>query len=159
MSRYREKQEGTPLRSEAPFICCTCGRTVACEGAGTHHRNHCPHCLHSIHLDNQPGDRAANCGGIMEPVGVWVRKGGEWAVIHRCRRCGVLHSNRVAADDSALKLISLAVRPLAEPPFPLELCGDGAGGTVCPTCRAAAAPGANYCPICGASLADAGEGS
>ena len=56
----------------------------------------------------------------MEPVSVWVRKGGEWAVIHRCRRCGILHSNRVAADDSPLKLMSLAVRPLAEPPFPLE---------------------------------------
>ena len=56
----------------------------------------------------------------MEPVGVWSRKGGEWAVIHRCRRCGVFHSNRVAADDDPIQLMSLAVRPLAQPPFPLE---------------------------------------
>ena len=30
----------------------------------------------------------------MEPVAVWVRKGGEWAIIHRCKRCGKLSSNR-----------------------------------------------------------------
>ena len=34
----------------------------------------------------------------MEPVAVWVRKGGEWAIIHRCRLCGKLTSNRIAAD-------------------------------------------------------------
>ena len=65
--------------------------------AGTQHRNHCPNCLTSLHLDNEPGDRAADCGGQMEPVAVWVRKGGEWAIIHRCRLCGKLTSNRIAA--------------------------------------------------------------
>ena len=56
----------------------------------------------------------------MDPIGVWVRKGGEWAIIHRCRRCGHLNSNRSAADDDPLKLMSIAVKPLADPPFPLE---------------------------------------
>ena len=56
----------------------------------------------------------------MDPVGVWVRKNGEWAVIHRCRLCGPLSSNRVAADDNPLKLMSIAMRPLSQPPFPLE---------------------------------------
>ena len=56
----------------------------------------------------------------MEPVAVWVRKGGEWAIIHRCRRCGKLSSNRVAADDKPMKLMSIALRPLCQPPFPLE---------------------------------------
>ena len=67
--------------------------------AGSDHRNHCPNCLSSLHVDEEPGDRASDCGGIMEPVAVWVRKGGEWAIIHRCKRCGKLSSNRVAADD------------------------------------------------------------
>ena len=66
------------------------------------------------------GDRAADCGGILEPIGVWVRKNGEWAVIHRCRRCGALRSNRTAADDSPVKLLSIALKPLALPPFPIE---------------------------------------
>jgi ribosome biogenesis GTPase / thiamine phosphate phosphatase len=58
--------------------------------------------------------------GRMEPVAVWVRNGGEWAVIHRCNDCGTLHSNRIAADDNEALLLALAVRPLAQPPFPLE---------------------------------------
>lgn len=102
------------------FTCKVCGWAVSPAGAGSEHRNHCPNCLHSLHLDVEPGDRAADCGGIMEPIGVWVRKSGEWAVIHRCRRCGALSSNRTAADDSPVKLLSIALKPLALPPFPLE---------------------------------------
>lgn len=71
-------------------------------------------------MDKIPGDRAADCGGIMEPIAVWVRKNGEWAIIHRCTRCGHLSSNRIAADDNPVKLISIALKPLAQPPFPLE---------------------------------------
>ena len=91
-----------------------------CKPAGTQHRNHCPNCLTSLHLDNEPGDRAADCGGQMEPVAVWVRKGGEWAIIHHCRLCGKLTSNRIAADDNPMLLMSIAMRPLCTPPFPLE---------------------------------------
>lgn len=106
--------------SHEVFTCKNCGREVRPEGAGSDHRNHCPHCLMSLHVDREPGDRAADCGGLMEPIAVWVRGGGEWALIHRCRRCGKLSSNRVLADDDPLKLMSIAVKPLADPPFPLE---------------------------------------
>ena len=102
------------------FACKVCGRLMTPGNAGSDHRNHCSNCLCSLHVDIEPGDRAAVCGGIMEPVAVWVRKGGEWAIIHRCRRCGVLSSNRSAADDNPMKLMSIALRPLCEPPFPLE---------------------------------------
>ena len=100
------------------FICRKCGRLVVSAGAGSGHRNHCPNCLTSLHLDVEPGDRAADCGGLMEPVAVWVRSRGEWAVIHRCGRCGALHSNRVAADDNPMKLMSIAMKPLSLPPLP-----------------------------------------
>jgi len=106
------------------FTCANCGRPVPLEAAGSEHRNHCPHCLHSVHLDAEPGDRAACCGGVMEPVTVWVRRRGEWALVHRCRTCGRLGSNRIAGDDNEALLLSLAVRPLSAPPFPL----DGLGG-------------------------------
>lgn len=102
------------------FTCAACGKSVPYTGAGSLHRNHCPHCLSSLHLDNVPGDRTANCGGIMDAIGVWVRKDGEWAIIHRCRSCGHLSSNRIAADDNPMKLLSIALKPLALPPFPLE---------------------------------------
>lgn len=102
------------------FTCKVCGREVVPTGAGSSHRNHCPNCLCSQHLDIEPGDRAADCGGVMEPIAVWVRKNGEWAVIHRCRICGALSSNRIAADDNPMKLMSLAMKPVSLPPFPLE---------------------------------------
>lgn len=102
------------------FTCRNCGWLVVYDGAGSAHRNHCPNCLCSLHLDVEPGDRESGCGSLMEPVAVWVRKNGEWAIIHRCRRCGKLDSNRVAADDNPVVLMSIAVRPLGRPPFPIE---------------------------------------
>ncbi|MBQ8323830.1 MAG: RNHCP domain-containing protein [Clostridia bacterium] len=98
-----------------PFTCKNCGQTVVPEGAGSDHRNHCPYCLTSVHLDEEPGDRASDCHGKMEPIGVWVRKNGEWALIHRCTVCGKLDSNRVAADDNPMRLLSLAMKPFANP--------------------------------------------
>lgn len=102
------------------FVCKQCGRQVFPSGAGSDHRNHCPNCLTSLHVDIEPGDRASDCGGLMDPIAVWVRKGGEWAIIHRCRRCGALSSNRTAADDNPAKLLSIAARPMGQPPFPIE---------------------------------------
>lgn len=102
------------------FVCQVCGNIVTPEGAGTKHRNHCPHCLSSLHVDDTPGDRGADCDGIMDPIGVWVRKNGEWAIIHRCTRCGRIASNRLAADDNPVKLMSIALKPLTSPPFPIE---------------------------------------
>ena len=102
------------------FTCRNCGHPVVPAGAGSDHRNHCPNCLCSVHLDIEPGDRESDCGGLMEPVAVWVRKNGEWAIIHRCRRCGAFSSNRVAADDNPVKLMSIAMKPIGHPPFPIE---------------------------------------
>ncbi len=98
---------------------------VFSDSAGTRHRNHCPLCLHSQHLDHVPGDRKAACGSSMEPIAVWVRKGGEWALIHRCLGCGSIRSNRIAADDNVALLLSIAARALANPPFPLEYVAGG----------------------------------
>ena len=72
-----------------------------------------------MHVDERPGDRASDCGGAMEPIAIWVRHD-EWVLIHRCQRCEELRPNRIAGDDNPLVLMRLAVRPLAQPPFPLE---------------------------------------
>ena len=108
------------------FRCANCAQPVPAGGdggrgaPGSNHRNHCPRCLHSVHVDVRPGDRAAACGAVMEPITVWVRRGGEWALIHRCTSCGTLHSNRVAGDDNELALVAMAVKPLANFPFPVD---------------------------------------
>jgi ribosome biogenesis GTPase len=123
IAKNQKQLQKTDYRQEActeSFTCKVCGTLAVPEDAGSRHRNHCPKCLSSIHVDNEPGDRASLCNGIMDPIGVWVRKNGEWAVIHRCRICGTLSSNRIAADDNPTLLMSIAVKPLAAPPFPLS---------------------------------------
>jgi hypothetical protein len=56
----------------------------------------------------------------MEPIAVWVRPNEEWALVHRCGTCHAVRVNRIAGDDNPLMLMRLAVKPLAQPPFPLE---------------------------------------
>ena len=109
------------------FICEQCRQVVPGTAPGTEHRNHCPLCLWSLHVDIRPGDRRSGCRGLMEPIALWVR-GEEWVLIHRCRDCGILKSNRTAGDDSPVGLLSLAVRPLARPPFPLDSLTAGLSG-------------------------------
>lgn len=119
----RKKYEKDYYKTHAcneTFTCKVCGRLVVPEGAGSDHRNHCPNCLSSLYVDIEPGDRESDCGGHMEAVAVWVRKNGEWAIIHRCKQCGAFSSNRIAADDNPMMLMSIAMRPVARPPFPLE---------------------------------------
>ncbi len=102
------------------FICEYCQQVAVSQPPGTKHRNHCPRCLWSLHVDIGPGDRISGCRGLMEPIAVWVRYNDEWAIVHRCKRCRILRINRIAGDDNELVLISLALRPLARPPFPLD---------------------------------------
>lgn len=106
------------------FTCRVCGKECVPEGAASDHRNHCPNCLSSLHVDDEPGDRASECQGIMDPISVWVKKNGEWCLIHRCRDCGELSSNRVAADDNPIKLMNIAMKPVVMPPFPIERMED-----------------------------------
>jgi hypothetical protein len=56
----------------------------------------------------------------MEPIAVWVRKSGDWALVHRCRKCGTTRSNLISGDDNILNLMSIALKPLVKPPFPLN---------------------------------------
>ena len=114
---------GTPAGNgipDAAFVCEHCQRVVPGGAPGTEHRNHCPWCLWSRHVDLQIGDRRSGCRGTMEPIAITVRRDGEWALVHRCTKCGMMRVNRIAGDDSELLLVSLAVRPIARPPFPLE---------------------------------------
>jgi hypothetical protein len=134
-SRHRHKRDDWPdeqaerggrhaneraERAAASFRCVHCRTDVSTSAPGTLHRNHCPFCLWSRHVDDEPGDRAADCGASMEPIAMTVRGDGEWVLIHRCSGCGVLHANRIAGDDNPLLLLRVAVRPLALPPFPLD---------------------------------------
>ena len=127
MSNHPRASDGT--RADPTFTCDRCSAKVDSAATGTRHRNHCPRCLWSVHVDNNTGDRAATCRGPMEPIAVWVRPNGEWAIVHRCRRCNEVRANRIAGDDNALALMSLAARPMAQPPFPLDTLEPDAPAT------------------------------
>ena len=118
MSKRPNVSERT--RAVPTFTCAHCHAPVDRAAPGTRHRNHCPRCLWSMHLDDHAGDRAATCRNLMEPIAVWVRPNREWAIVHRCRQCNEVRVNRIAGDDNALALMSLAARPMAQPPFPLD---------------------------------------
>ncbi len=120
----KNNNDALKQRGENGFVCIYCGRNVTHNAIGTEYRNHCPWCLRSVHLDNRTGDRASNCHGIMEPIAISVRRDNEWLIIHRCSNCGILRENRIAGDDNEMALLSLAVRPVALPAFPLDRLSD-----------------------------------
>ena len=117
--RHRGSRDGP-----TSFRCRHCGLDVPTLAVGTAHRNHCPNCLWSRHLDDRPGDRDTDCGSQMEPIAICVRGNGEWVLVHRCTGCDTVHLNRSAGDDNPLMLLRLAVKPLAQPPFPIERIGQ-----------------------------------
>ena len=84
-----------PVHRDEDFTCAHCGAEVRAHGRTA--RDHCPHCLRSLHVDVVPGDRAADCGGILDPVGV-DRRGDDWVIRYRCRTCGADRTNRAILD-------------------------------------------------------------
>ena len=92
-------------KNDSGFICENCKRTVPTLGYTS--RNHCPHCLCSLHLDVNPGDRAAGCEGIMDPVTAEPDAKRGFIITHKCRKCGAIRRNKAAADDDIDYIIRL----------------------------------------------------
>ncbi len=127
MSRFQDP--GAEQAAGSTFHCINCQRLVIGAADGTEQRNHRPHCLWSRHVDFRTGDRRSACRSAMEPIAVWVKPSGEWSVVHRCKSCGALRDNRIAGDDDELVLLSLALKPLARPAFPLDRVVRAGAGT------------------------------
>ncbi|MBS1518811.1 MAG: RNHCP domain-containing protein [Bacteroidetes bacterium] len=87
------------------FICGNCGFKVTGDG----YTNHCPECLFSMHVDINPGDRAAECGGLMKPVDLKVTSG-SYIIRHKCLKCGHEKSNKSGKGDNYQMLIELSVK-------------------------------------------------
>ncbi len=105
------------VKNDSGFVCRNCGKTV--EPLGSSSRNHCPFCLASLHVDVNPGDRAADCGGIMDAVSARPDPRHGYLIAHRCRKCGALRKNRSAYDakvqpDDVGLLIALTAKPFPE---------------------------------------------
>jgi rubrerythrin len=91
------------------FICAVCGADVPVLEKTA--RDHCPVCLCSLHIDNNPGDRAADCGGILSPVGIKTGKKGI-QIVYKCQKCGISKVNIMADDDDYEFICKLSARGL-----------------------------------------------
>ena len=79
--------------------------------------DHCPNCLGGIHTEEM---EYGICGGILEPIGIWVKKDGEWMILQRCSLCGEMLAVSKSPYDNPIKVLSIASKPLSSPPFPIE---------------------------------------
>lgn len=91
--------------NDEEFICDNCHRKV--EKLHYSSRDHCPYCLFSKHVDVTPGDRANECKGVLEPIGIEKYKN-TYKIIYKCLRCGQIHKNIAANDDNFDEIISLS---------------------------------------------------
>lgn len=85
------------------FTCENCEAKIK----GNGYTNHCPRCLWSKHVDVNPGDRLAGCGGLMAPVGLETKRS-DYSIIHRCLKCGKEMKNKTAEGDSFEEVIKLS---------------------------------------------------
>ena len=91
-------------RKKENFLCEHCGASV--EGNG--YTNHCPKCLYSKHVDINPGDRAEECKGDLEPVGLEISNKKGYVIIFKCKKCGQIRKNKAAEDDNMDIIINLS---------------------------------------------------
>ena len=103
-------------KKEEIYQCLNCGWTSRIQ-KGEMPPDHCPNCLCSIHNEDGEGNE---CGGILEPVGIWVRSEKEWEIIQRCRFCGEMITTPATEHDNRIKILSIASKPISSPPFPIE---------------------------------------
>ena len=92
------------------FICENCGKKVPKLGYSC--RNHCPYCLHSKHVDKNPGDRAEECHGDLEPVSMEIDGKKGYVIVFKCRKCGAIRRNKAAKDDDMDLLIDLSSKQI-----------------------------------------------
>lgn len=90
------------------FECGNCHAQV--EGNG--YTNHCPQCLWSKHVDINPGDRAATCGGLMKPTAL-ENENGEYIITHTCVTCSYKKRNKISPTDNFDVVVQVATE-LAE---------------------------------------------
>jgi len=81
-------------RKKEDFVCENCKEDVV----GTGYTNHCPKCLFSKHVDNNPGDRASDCQGMMTPIGTETEKDLNYIVL-KCNKCNKIKRNKLSGND------------------------------------------------------------
>ena len=92
-------------KNDNEFICRVCGKLVPILKYTS--RDHCNKCLCSIHIDINPGDRANTCLGTLVPTEVNQNNKKGYVITYKCDKCGMLHNNKTAEDDSFATLLKV----------------------------------------------------
>jgi len=79
------------------FICEHCGSQVPVSSNTC--RDHCPQCLYSKHLDEFPGDRNAQCGGMLIPQYYTYHAKKGYQIHYKCEKCGATRLNKFLETD------------------------------------------------------------
>lgn len=84
------------------FICEKCGTKVI----GNGYTDHCPDCLWGKHVDINPGDRVADCGGMMKPIRMELDHGKN-IIMYKCEKCGYDFRVKVLNEDNLEEIMKL----------------------------------------------------
>jgi len=84
-------------RINETFVCQNCGHCVPI--AKSTCRDHCSVCLWSLHVDDNPGDRNANCGGMLKPLAYSSHKKKGYMIHYSCQKCGAEKVNKFLEFD------------------------------------------------------------
>jgi hypothetical protein len=95
---FKKRNEG--------FLCKDCGKNVKLHPSSS--RDHCNFCLYGLHVDKQPGDRANDCRGVLEPVGLR-RKNAKEQIVYRCQKCKQEVFCITAPDDDFERVLELTL--------------------------------------------------
>jgi DNA-directed RNA polymerase subunit RPC12/RpoP len=87
-------------KNDSGFVCKNCGHEVSKLGYTS--RNHCNKCLFSLHVDNVPGDRENECGGLMKPISIAPNNKKGYIITFKCQKCGEEKRNKAAEDDQLI---------------------------------------------------------
>lgn len=94
------------IRKKENFVCGHCGEKV--EGDG--YTDHCPKCLWGRHVDAEiPGDRASECGEMMEPIESTYLSG-KFKILYKCNGCRHKFWVKAVEGDNREKLMELMVK-------------------------------------------------
>jgi len=106
--RFQKRDEG--------FVCTHCGHFVVPNEVTS--RDHCPRCLTGLHVDENPGDRANPCRGVLRPVSAQPHPKKGFVIFYRCERCGKILRNKACLTgkepDDMNRIIALTGMPLEE---------------------------------------------
>ncbi len=51
-----------------------------------------------MHVDDNPGDRASDCGGLLKPIFAEIDPKHGYVIVHKCQKCGAIRRNKAAHE-------------------------------------------------------------